>query len=142
MTKKNVLRGFTLIELMITVVIIGILASFAIPVYIKSVERGKMGEAYQILGALRNSAIRYYNQYLDWPTDVRGTDFSGTIHSGSGMANPSRYTGKYFVYALEDVPSNRVRAGRRGDVENPNGRYDYNVILYENGTYATTGNAP
>jgi type IV pilus assembly protein PilE len=58
MDKKS--TGFTLIELMITVAIVGILASLAIPAYQDYVVRGKLAEAYSQLAALRLRMEQYY----------------------------------------------------------------------------------
>lgn len=49
------LTGFTLLEILIVVVIVGILASLAIPRYQKSVESSKAAEAYANLNALREA---------------------------------------------------------------------------------------
>jgi len=51
-------RGFTLLELLMVVVIIAILASLAVPQYIKTTERARMSEAISNLSSLRQSAIR------------------------------------------------------------------------------------
>ena len=64
MAKIN--SGFTLLELMIVVIIIGILVTIALPMYTKAVERGRMAEAYANLGGIRNSEIRYYQQYATY----------------------------------------------------------------------------
>ena len=48
-TKKNGQKGFTLIELMIVVVIIGILAALAIPRFMRATTKSKQSEAKQIL---------------------------------------------------------------------------------------------
>lgn len=52
-------RGFTLLELLMVVVIIAILASIAVPQYLKTTERARMSEALTNLSSLRQSAIRF-----------------------------------------------------------------------------------
>lgn len=52
-------QGFTLVELAVVIVIIGVLASFGVPRFMKSVERTKATEAFQFLGAVRSAQERY-----------------------------------------------------------------------------------
>ncbi len=52
--------GFTLIELMITIVIVGILSAVAIPVYSDYVRRGKVPEATSALASMRIQMEQYY----------------------------------------------------------------------------------
>lgn len=54
------IRGFTLIELMITVVIVAILAAVALPSYTDYVRRGKIIEGTNALTTLRADMERYY----------------------------------------------------------------------------------
>ncbi len=52
--------GFTLTELMIVVVVIGILVTIAIPNYARSVERAKCSQALHILKTMRSAALDYF----------------------------------------------------------------------------------
>ena len=51
--------GFSLVELSVVVIIIGVLAAFGIPRMLKSVERSKAAEAFKYLAAVRAAQERY-----------------------------------------------------------------------------------
>ncbi len=71
MISKNIFRaksqsGFTLLEILIVIIILGILAALAIPVYSAVREKAVKQEAYQQLAAIREAEQRYaaaYNTY-------------------------------------------------------------------------------
>lgn len=61
--RNNSTAGFTLIELMITVAIVGILASVAIPLYIKYTYKARTAEAKTNLGGIRTSQVAFKASY-------------------------------------------------------------------------------
>ena len=65
----NQVKGFTLIELMIVVAIIGILSSIALPAYQVYVQRSEVVEALSMAGTIRENVTNYYVERLDFPSD-------------------------------------------------------------------------
>jgi len=59
--RKN-LNGFTLIELMVVIVIIGILAAIAVPSYNKYVVNAKISEAYTLMDAIGKKQLTYHSE--------------------------------------------------------------------------------
>ena len=63
----NAQKGFTLIELMIVVAIIGILAAIAIPAYQDYITRGQVSEAVSLGGGLKSPLAEYGADKNAWP---------------------------------------------------------------------------
>ena len=90
MDKRKTQRGFTLIELMITVVVIAILASIAIPSYRDYVLRSRRTDATTALMRLQAAEEKYYLQYNTYTANLTDPMPAG-IGIGTGTEN-SYYT--------------------------------------------------
>ncbi len=76
---KRIKRGFTLIELVVVTLIMGILASMSMPYYYKTVEASKATDALAI-GQLLGSAYRMFR--IDNPNNTLSGDITAACNSG------------------------------------------------------------
>ena len=88
----NKARGFTLLELMVVVAIVGILAAIAYPAYNESVVKGRRAQGRTALAELMQQQERYMTQqntYLTFNTGQAGTPFK--VFSGDTLSQ-AHYT--------------------------------------------------
>ncbi|EPI0629883.1 pilin, partial [Neisseria gonorrhoeae] len=79
-------KGFTLIELMIVIAIVGILAAVALPAYQDYTARAQVSEAILLAEGQKSAVTEYYLNNGEWPSD----------NSAAGVASsPSDIKGKY-----------------------------------------------
>jgi len=91
-------KGFTLIEVLIVVIILGILATLAVPQFGKMRKRARLAEAWAGLGALRTAQAVYYMEHDNYAIAIGDLDFDtpsggGFSYTVSGAALGVSYTG-------------------------------------------------
>ena len=94
---KNNRKGFTLVELAVVVVIIGVLAAFAVPRFLASVERSKAAEAFNFLASVQAAQERFHARQGTYGDEMTDLDIKLTVP-------------KYFSVGT-------IAAGSTGDLE-------------------------
>jgi type IV pilus assembly protein PilE len=102
---KQTQSGFTLVELMIVVAIVGILASIAVPSYQESVRKSRRADAKGALMGLANAMERHFtetNSYCD-AGGADGGDSCGIANNDFGTPSvytPSSETDTYYDFTI------------------------------------------
>ncbi len=114
MVKRKIL-GFSLVELMVVIAIVGILSAVALPNFRDYVTRSRLGAVMPVLNSLKTKATDYYNTYGSWPTTlvqlglVDKDAFDNVVPhvtdigiSGTGCASASSLSGDFCIYLQFD----------------------------------------
>lgn len=103
--KQSVQKGFTLIELMIVVAIIGILAAIAIPAYSDYTIKARVSEAASLSGAAKTAVDIYYSETGILPPNTLS-------HDDLSISTYTSYNAKYVSYvSVGNVDGSSATAG-------------------------------
>jgi len=120
---KTVQKGFTLIELMIVVAIIGILAAIAIPAYQDYIVRSQVSEGLAMASSVKASVAEYYADRGTWPANLAALGIT-SAPTGKYVTGITVTTGEILITFGADANTNiatdtlRLRPGAsaNGDI--------------------------
>ena len=141
--RQSIQKGFTLIELMIVVAIIGILAAIAIPAYQDYTVRAQVTEGLNLAGPLKAQVAESYANTGAWPADLAALGMTETV-SGKYVTSVIVTDGVISINYGNQANATALASGANlltlNPIANPNGDIAW-VCGRASATGITVGNA-
>ena len=102
---KQYQRGFTVLELMVAVVIVGLLATVAVPAFTAEASKSKQTEAKLQLEKLAHSAVAYFNEHRKFP---QGTAQVLPGEDGAACSEPTKQFAVSTAWGADSVVVTRL----------------------------------
>lgn len=93
--------GFTLLELLITILVLGVLTIVAYPNVLNQVGKARMAEAKNGLGSINRAQQAYLFENGQFATDLRELNVSFSLGSNQSSA----YETQYFLFTIDGTPT-------------------------------------
>lgn len=140
-TEENMNKqGFTLTELLITVVIVGILVSIALPMYTRTIERSRATEAMAAIKAMNDSIYAFFIEREACPT--RFSQLAITVEDANDADNADNtIETKFFRFDLAGSPVSVPGTDCNGILATRIHGGNYQYEIWNPYTRGTTGNS-
>lgn len=137
-------KGFTLLEALTVIIVIGVLAVVAFTLYTNSAEKARAGEGKILLARIRNAEILYYERFDNY------TDVETNLAVEDNLWGACSDKVLYFKFLVTGATTNDFTlTAERCTTANGGGKPParpsskaYTLYLYANGTYYCTGTCP
>ncbi len=129
-------QGFTLLELLVVVIIVGILAAIALPQFGKATEKARQSEAMNILGAIRTAELIYYQENATFTTTASTLAVDVPADASSEH---------FFTYSIPSASAADFTARATRKItggKTPPFSAAYTIDINRAGTISKTGGAP
>lgn len=131
--KNNKKKGFTLIEVLVAVVIIGTLAAIGIPSYTRSIERSRAAAPMANLGSIAKAQNAYLVGTEHYTNDIGNLDISLIDESNGENATGNTFESEFFTYKVYGDDKTVSVATRKGVPDDK--KYELSISYSTNQIY-------